>query len=223
MMPPKLYHGTASRHVGAIKRHGIQPRLSGKGCWQSFPSIESHVYLTECYALHFAIAAMDEGFGDHPMLLEIDTGRLDHSLLRADEDAVAHALCRAEGRSIESVQDEAKAAAAKSGPEDAQHTLAVMGTCAYAGAIPVEAITRSCIIDHERHKAVLAQTDAVIAPLNYLFCGPFYRDLTAWCFGDRDTLPSLLPEGHLRPEQVEHLRAVSRDRDYITIEEGVLG
>ena len=59
--PLKLYHGTSSRFLDRILKHGIKPRGKGTSQWDKFPSRPDLVYLTTAYPFYFAIQAIKKG------------------------------------------------------------------------------------------------------------------------------------------------------------------
>lgn len=180
-----LYHGTTSLSAARALKQGILPRSKlgqdFKGNWEH--TILSHpdrVYLTDVYAFYFAMTAC-KNKGDRPAVIEIDTDLIDDTLLVADEDALAQVFKKDNVSLIESTEyyrDEETCT-------DWQASMAMMGTCAFYGAIPSSAITRICIINPEIQKRSLwTAMDASISILNYTFCKAKYKNLTGWFFGD---------------------------------------
>lgn len=222
----KLYHGTCASKLGSIMEHGIQPRGEAGGNWNEFPSREDMVYLTSAYAPYFAISSCtDEGKG---LVIEVESDRLDQTLLHPDEDFIAQALAHQRGCGIEDVHDEVRGTL-----EDYRHhwrdSLSGLGNCAYRGAVPLSAITRACVIDLRANPEVsLIACDPCISLLNFRFCGDKYRSILAWLFGDR---PDFLLGVHgdneiyianmesVTPGYRSHVNQLFSNRSFVTITE----
>ncbi len=182
----RLYHGTSERHLESIIANGIRPRCDQSSNWVAESSDEA-VYLTKCYAMHFAANARKSN-DEKLIIIEIDTDLLpDPSLLLADEDAVTFAWRNGKLPSFEdeswlvhqSMEKQAVYFAnflsdyADFGC-DAEWSLGVLGNCTYHGTIPPEAITR--VVSYEGNgNWWFAFFDPVIAPANFMFCGSEYE------------------------------------------------
>lgn len=193
----KLYHGTSSEFLPDILKHGILPRLKRKGNWKkSIASNPSAVYLSESYAMFYAVQATRDGFS--PVVIEVDTDRLDQSRLAPDEDFLEQATRGQHGRPV-------SASSIVKAQRQFRDTLRLhshlwtksvefLGTCAYFGTIPVSAITRyaTCSISSP---AVINAFDTTVSLLNYKLCSHVYKAMTRWLFGaeikpeDLDTVP----------------------------------
>jgi hypothetical protein len=223
-----LYHGTSLSRWEKIKESGILPRKDGSASnWEH--TVESNpeaVYLTDAYAMYFSFQAIeDKGkYIDHPVILEIDTSLLDKKKFVADEDALEQAsrhnpggdglpkTMSMEDRTIHYRNMAKKFAKAGLGHEWSLETL---GTCAYVGKIPVEAITRVAIIDLDKQKQMSVFLDPSIHIMNYKIVGAKYRALNAMIF-----------ENEPKPQDMQFLEMTglnrgfeSLERDGITIEE----
>lgn len=182
----RLYHGTTDRHLPSILKDGLRPRGEQESNWTAASNHEA-VYLTKCYALHFA-ANSRKSKHEKLVIIEIDTDLLpDASLLLADEDAVTFAW--QDGALPEF--DEEKQLAFKPLVEQAAYfaghlksyaeigctagwSLSILGNCTYHGSIPPEAITR--IVSYEGKTGWwFAFHDPQIAPANFRFCGSEYE------------------------------------------------
>jgi hypothetical protein len=136
-LPKYLYHGTASElWYEGINIGGLKPRILGHtGAFGSYGaggalSLEDRIYLS----VHPDAAAREASYqaaqahGGFPTILKIDTNYLDLNLFEPDEDADVDGLAKiyqSLGCSI---------------PSLTTLSLRVMGTCAYRGSIPSEAI-----------------------------------------------------------------------------------
>jgi len=188
-LPPFLYHGTSEARYQAMLAAGeLRPRGEEKGNWaHTEVSHPEAIYLTQCYALYFAVCATeDDGVG---IVLEVSTESLDRNRLAVDEDALALAG-RKDANSPRKATE--RAARAKQimpmGFEAALESLRVMGTCAYLGIIPMTAVRRVLRIDWKQSKMLRHQAlEPVISPMNYKLFGAGYEKLTHWAFGDPPT------------------------------------
>lgn len=181
------------------------------------------VYISAAYAPYFAIAAVKKK-SDLLLLCEIETDRLDQSLLHPDEDFIAQAISHQRGCSIEDCHDEVRREL-----EGYQHhwqdSVEGLGNAAYKGTIPPSAITRFCTVDLSAQSNLLQACDPSISLMNYRFCGEQYRSVTAWLFGDREDFSlglawneSLIAmtEQH-RPGYGDEVRAMFANRTGITV------
>jgi hypothetical protein len=182
-----LYHGTASSNVDSILSEGLKPRKNNLGNW--FTNIKSNselVYLTntdECehYALRSAIVNQDSS----GVILQIDVDKLDHDLLRVDENFIdieergAFVNCNIEDR-----QKQREKAAYDNRWEQ---SLQVFGSCTYYGIVPPEAISvkeikkikdiryfRDEFVEHSTPQANCYVYDAFLSNFS------FHLDLNVW-------------------------------------------
>ncbi len=217
--PRYLYHGTAAINIPGIEQDGIRPRGHGQGNWAKLPSHPDMIYLSTAYAPYFAVAAcenMDDTIG---AILEIDARELDRTRLYPDEDFIREVLT-----DDSADPDRWRPLWAAS--------LKAMGNCCFRGRIPPELITRYAVIDWRRRPWLwLAVADPSISVMNYRLCGRYYRQLTAWLFGDRKTLPEVQRARQMAdPEAAHAWLHESRCRDGIRVttlarrrQEGPLG
>lgn len=198
----KLYHGTSERAARLILRDGLRPRsqLEGTpsdGNWQAtVPSNPDAVYLTTAYAPFFASVAANDG-EQKLAIIEVDTERMDSGLFRPDEDFLEQAT-----RGMRMPYGPPKRAGMKArtiwyrdhihmyaGKDSAWNmSIEMMGTCAYYGTIPTDAITRVVLFDQNQRQAqqmLWMAMDPCIDIQNYAFCGGKYRALTRWFIGER--------------------------------------
>lgn len=196
----KLYHGTSARHLPSILQDGLKPRGKAKGNWDhttlSNPDV---VYLTNAYALHFAIVAADKG-KDDLLVVEVDTALVSIYNMVPDEDFLEQ-TSRKEGpapldrpmafrtrwyrkRQLDFWQY---------WPDSVEH----LGTAGHYGPIPPRAITRYAIIYRQQiGELIMAGMDPSITLVNYKLLGPKYRNWMRWTFcddlvtSDQDVMPS---------------------------------
>ncbi len=209
LMPRFLYHGTAEGAVERILAHGITPRRGDRlSTWGKVPSASDRVYLAEGYAPYYAFAAAEDG--ERHALVEVCTAKLDERLLRPDEDFIAQALKRQNPECRDLSWAELNHLVLTMGGWDGcwRESLQALGTCAYAGAIPVAAITRIALYNPtDNPQMAMAALDPSISVLNWMICANKYRLLTRWYMGDQVTrddwlgvdrgLRSLLSEEHI--------------------------
>lgn len=188
----KLYHGTTDRIAKKALKKGLLPRaITGRSQWKH--TVESNpecVYLTDAYPLYFSVNACDMDFKHtHPAIIEIDTDKLDESNLYPDEDVLAQALKGQDDLPKDWTLNQRShfyrtfMTNYKDGAW--RESLKAMGTCAYLGSIPPEAITRIAIIDNKKQAALCwTAMDASISIMNYKFMQGKYRALTNWIFGN---------------------------------------
>jgi hypothetical protein len=207
-----LYHGTTAKHLKSILRDGLRPRGTKAGRWQDWPSRPDCTYLTSAYGFYFAMACPLED-GDR-LVLEIDTQRLDQSLLLPDEDFIAQGLIAANPDADLAgvhaiVRDKLDCAIATDGdgtsfavgfrdgdsPWNGQPAWEVsvtyLTTCCYKGTISPAAFSRYVLFDYTQRPllSTMAYNDGVRLK------GPHQQmaNLTAWFFGDRKKLPRYIP------------------------------
>jgi hypothetical protein len=157
----KLYHGTALRHMPDILRYGLRPRpVQSTGVWKNLPSKVGMVYLTDSYALFFAMNAATaevpdlEGLdnADKMVVIEVDADRLHEGDFYPDEDWVGQQIAlNPKNKEIgERAKVEAGVLWESIDLRRYQHhwkdSLRQLGTCAYALSVPKAAITRYAII-----------------------------------------------------------------------------
>ena len=190
-----LYHGTTKSALVHIVDEGIKPRGADRGNWPD--AVDSHpdaVYLTTSYALHFARCARDKYDDEFVAVVEIDSEHpsMKQGLFAPDEDFMEQAtrnnpdfnflkrrykdMVERTAYFRERCRDDYRGYWEMS----VQH----LGTCAYYGHVPVEAITRYALIRYN-HNLCLA-SDPTITLANYAILGNYYRHLTRLVFGDYD-------------------------------------
>ncbi|HBE67716.1 MAG TPA: hypothetical protein DDW52_06160 [Planctomycetaceae bacterium] len=87
----RLYHGTSSKHLPAILRDGILPRVATgeegnwQGGWQSKPGL---VFLTTVYPVYYATQAVSDG--GEMVIIEVDSRKLD--AVYPDDEYLARVL-----------------------------------------------------------------------------------------------------------------------------------
>lgn len=190
----KLYHGTSEKAAQAILASGrIEPRGKRRGNFaMTVMSSRRHVYLTDSYALYFAIMACRDDDNARLAVLEIDTDRLDIDRLNADEDALEQTQ-----RGTDSLPLHWTVHRRTRHYRDTlantvyswQASLAAMGTCCHDGPIDVSAVSRIAYVDPASQPGLtLASYDAQVSVMNYRFVSKQHRAMTAWVMGT-DHLP----------------------------------
>lgn len=208
-----LYHGTSESRARKIMAEGLKPRgKSGKTNWKH--SIESNpkaVYLTDAYPLYFAVQASNAN--ERWAVIEIDTDLLDESKLHPDEDVLEQA-----GRNYDTLpKNWGMIQRTRWYRKQAIHnpnwkvSLKAMGTCAYYGVIPPEAITKIVLMDKNKYDGgfVLTCIDASICLANYKFCGEKYRAITKWLMGAQVSPEEMM---YTMPESIPVVAAILADR-----------
>jgi hypothetical protein len=228
--PRFLYHGTTEKAARIAMFEGIRPRGEhGRSNWKR--TIESNpdaVYLTDAYPLYFAFNAAKEG--ERGAVIEIDVEKLPQYMLVPDEDVLEQA-----GRGKDAVKGNMKARTRWYrrrlkewiSTENWKVSLEAMGTCAFLGTVPPEAITQVALVDPKRASSLMwSATDAVITLMNYRFCGPKYRNLTKRLFGyptepdDMNITPEMIEQQPTLQQIVDQRKAYEEAlaADYATIE-----
>jgi hypothetical protein len=215
----KLYHGTSIKAIDQILDHGLKPRgKKGKGNWKH--TIDSHpdaVYLTNAYAIYFAHTAAE--LDDDLVVFEIDTGELNLLNLVPDEDFLEQAT-RKEGPAPTGASMKYRTNWYRRRLRDFQphwtDSVDGLGTCAYMGEIPRQAIKRYAILPAARRSEIIfGGMDPMIMLLNYKLVGDRYRNWIKWLFGDEmEGEPSLVdhPDVNIRSAfDPGYMRKISRD------------
>lgn len=185
----KLYHGTSTRWLPNILRQGLEPRgrRTSRSNWtETVPSNPSCVYLSDCYAPHFAFKAADARGGDCAVI-EIETNRLPtpHFLL-PDEDCLEQS-----GRGVDGVPGNMRERTLHyrremfrrfAGSDAWELSLEYLGTCCYHGIVPPGAITRVATWPHRPNIKLLLVWDLSVSLENQRVCGDRYRVLTRKLF-----------------------------------------
>lgn len=181
-----LYHGTSQAALGKILIEGIKPRgKHGKSNWKG--TVESNpncVYLSEGYALHFAINATDD---KQAAIIEVDTDRLIFCDLLPDEDAIEQTN-RGKDKlphtwtMKQRTRYYRKRMTHYFGQYDV--SLKALGTCCHFGIIPISAVTRVATVDLAANVALRWACDPTISLMNYQFMAGYYRQLNRHIFGD---------------------------------------
>jgi hypothetical protein len=182
----RLYHGTSLESVNGILNKGINPRhIKNQGNWEKFPSKEGYVYLTNAYALYFAISAVKTDKSDIKCaIFEVETDFLRQQRLCPDEDFIGQVRSQQEDISLEEATNACI-------PLDYRHhwklSLEKIGNCCYYGKIPPNAITRYAIIDLKKNPSLaILGIDPTISILNYSIMSQKYTSLLAHIFDGSD-------------------------------------
>jgi len=185
-----LYHGTTERALASIKRRGLRPRKKGtKGNYANAISGSDLIYLTDCYAIFYAGNAAKGK--DRLAVLQIDMDKLDPTAFLADEDFIAQCLTKQmehdgtkDNRCPKSRLRYCRDFIAPSRPDLAMPSLDMMGTIAYRGIIPADAITQVALMTGKDYgKVVVHGHDPSTGVLNHQLLGGRYEGWLAWLFG----------------------------------------
>lgn len=180
---PTLYHGTSALALASMVRDGIRGRAHhGITNWKAtIESNEETVYLSDAYALFFAVNA--ERGNEGGAILEINTRGLDPRLFQPDEDFLeqasrGHPVIGGPSWLSESKDMQRRTRwfrkHAKMIPF-ARVSLECMGTVGYAGVIPWKAVKRVALLSHEQLMHASIIWDPTISTLNYKFVGERHR------------------------------------------------
>lgn len=177
-----LYHGTSTKWLGGIQQHGLLADTEISN-WPEYPSLDGRTYLTTAYAIHFAQGSVHH-HGGKAMILRIDSEKLDQKLFCADEDYLAQNMIGNKFRLREAHRVVCKL---RELWEDqislAWESLARLGTIAYRGTIPVEAIDRIAIVETLNSSVLLSMSDPQISLTNYAILGSDYEQDLTWFMG----------------------------------------
>lgn len=188
-----LCHGTTGDKLETILKEGIKPRkMTGKSNWEKFPSKDSMVYLTTAYPFYFSMSAIPEGEDSHDLaVIEVDREKLDKKKFYPDEDFIAQVVASATQQPLEAIHKNIV-----KNLHEFRHmwkrSLAAMGTMAYRGHIPPEAIKRCARIDTKKRGALRFAMDPCISLINYQLMGAGYERFTLWLLGYDEELPILV-------------------------------
>lgn len=198
-IPDRLYHGTTAAAARKAFEQGLQPRrVTKRSNWKAFESRLDYTYLTDAYAPYYATCATrgDSKWG----IVEVDLACLDWRRLRPEEDAMEQSTRGiADWSPVEDPQLRAvfsrmpqtdmvqRTAYVQRNADRLKKlwwfTLKRMGTCAYRGPIPAEAITRVALYDPRSNFFVTATAiDPTVTVENYRMLAGRYRLLTQWFF-----------------------------------------
>lgn len=204
----KVYHGTSLTRWNLIKNQGLLPRgKSKKSNWTH--SIESNpetVYLTDAYALYFALETLNQCKGkfDNAVIIEMDTDNLPGTLV-PDEDALEQVARRSDDGLPPSWSMKERTRHYRGMTKEyAKHgmdffwSLQVLGTGGHIGKIDPKFFSRIAIIDIKKEAALSwAFMDTQVSVMNYKYLGSRWRFLSKKIFGDSyediDPLSAYLP------------------------------
>lgn len=181
-------HGTSAASLPAIARDGLRPRGERpvESNWDH-ESSENVVYLTSCYALHYARAAVEADGGGAALhaILDLDLAKLDAANFFGDEDA--YALSTVQGfEHLDERSLEERVAFWRDNIQltDANTSLRVLGNACYAGVIPPAAVKRVRLLTSKEAMAMTLQiSDPVVAPKNFRMLGGAAQRFHKWLLG----------------------------------------
>jgi hypothetical protein len=188
----KLYHGTTEVAARSALTRGLLPRAVSKTSnWRrTVQSNAKAVYLTNVYAVYFAVQAANElrAVNKRLAIIEVDTDCLDQAKLVPDEDVLERAMRGKDGlpgswtiyKRVRYYRSRIKHYAGKF-----VSSLDTMGTCAYLGVIKPEAFCRIAYIDYKAATVpIWLGADAAVSPQNYKLVGAQHRAVTNWIFNE---------------------------------------
>ena len=186
----KLYHGTSASVADIAKVNGLLPRgmFGGESRWKEYPSRQDCVYLTSLLGGYFALAT------DDPTIIEIDTTFLDTGSFWPDEDFVEQVsrkkkarkkmICRTSG--IKENLEQYAGAWVIDGQQMKgwEASLYGLGTCAYRGVVPPEAITKIVYLRNKFHPIIAILRRGIPVVGNVQTKKRRLELATRWLFGE---------------------------------------
>ena len=181
-----LYHGTNTANLKKILKDGLCPRGNNEGNWtHTISSRNDMVYLTNSYAVHFAMCSMSEddmhGMVVDPVVLEIE---VDTKNLYPDEDFMEQATrtnSMWQGY-FDDIGCEDMTARTKHFRDNISEykeyyndSLKHLGNACYLGEIKPESIKRYSVLNTD---VVWDYSDPTITLMNYKILGSRYRKLS---------------------------------------------
>jgi hypothetical protein len=186
----RLYHGTSESAAKAALRDGLKPRGKRKGNWvHSIESCPDAVYLTDAYALHYAMNATGDS-GGRVAILEVDSDMLAPWLFAPDEDWLEQATRKATGGAPLDRPMKYRTRWYRKRLLDYSHmweqSMKGLGNCTFHGTIAPTALTRVAYIDPKTVSDLIwvAGMDPIIHIMNYHVLGEQYRRDTQRIFGE---------------------------------------
>ena len=191
-----LYHGTSLSNWKRIQKTGILPRAhTNKTNWEhSIESNEDNVYLTDAYAMHFglcAIQSVKKKFED-VVIIEVDVDDDLAPNMLPDEDALEQVgKVSGDGLPDEWNMHQRTAYYRENAWRFAetelnyQWSLKALGTCCHVGEIATKHITRIARIDIKKESQLaMMYMDCQVSVKNYRFLGAHWRKVSKMIFGD---------------------------------------
>lgn len=178
-----LYHGTSEEHLEKIKFKGLQPRdETGISNWDDTIKSKSNlIYLTDCYAIHFACASVKEKSKSNLIVIKVE---IDEEDLLPDEDFIAQVMVL-QGSEIDlfELTERIDPFAYKHHALDSLNGL---------GTVAIEEVRPEQIIDFRVvTKEVWMGSDPSISLMNHSLCSRYYEKLNQYLFGEIDELPEM--------------------------------
>ena len=169
-----LYHGTSSRYLPEILEYGLQPReyTDVAGNWEgNIQSKPDLVYLTDAYALYYALAATKE----HEKLVVIQVDVPEEELL-PDEDFLAYVQAQQDGIPLKQVYEQGT-------PDPVVNRELWKQSLEYNGVVSMFDVPLLDILDvrtlnttDHMEYIMCGGGDSMPIPMNYRICGAYYRD-----------------------------------------------
>jgi len=226
----RIVHGTSLKNAESIMSLGILPRLDGKSQWK-VSSCENAVYFSNAYALHFAMNSSDGA--DSVAFIEIDSSKLSEGFLVSDEDVLEQAFRIAKiarGKMFGSYTEKLSKMNMETRTKwfsrrllefkemgfDQNWSLNLMGTCAYIGSVPKEAITKIAVIKNVNTGWWLKFFDPTITIMNYRFLGDMYRSIQSLMLGNYEIILENAPP-KVKPAIMALEKEISPNRDVLIL------
>lgn len=199
-----IAHGTKLSALPLISTSGILPRWKSKrNNWKhTVGSNPDAFYLTSAYAFYFASGAAE--VAETQALIEVDIFDplvIDQGLLQADEDAIEQVMrgrANAEPERMRGWDMKRRTLYYRSRAHlfPWRDSLKALGTLAYRGIIPPQALHRVVTISPDAGMRLIFECgmDPVISVLNFSMLGQRYEAAQRWLFGDEPELRSIMGE-----------------------------
>ena len=171
-----LCHGTSAKHLKRIRKEGLRPRGVKSSEWADCPSHPKRVYLTDAYAMYFAVNATKDG--DDLLIVEVE---VDERRLYPDEYYLAQAE-QLNGNKIKlmertkEIRDILEYETRSELDRLYKASLEFLGTVSHYRTIKPSQIRRVAIIPaSEAGRLIITEFDPSISIVNYRFCGEDHR------------------------------------------------
>jgi len=194
----RLFHGTSSKYLNHILKHGISPAsvTGNKGNWEhTITAHQDAVYLSTSYAPYFAMCSIKNERKEKALIIEVDPSQLQEEFLYPDEDVLPHIIKIEDSESLDiNIITQYFRDNIKDYQQYWEASLALLGNCAYHQIIPPKAFKTVALFDQMKNKSAwMKSVDPSIIPINYQILGHNYFALTRWMIGEKVT-----------PQEVSH-------------------
>jgi hypothetical protein len=216
-----IYHGTSAATARIALEQGLRPRgqSAGNG-WGLFSAMPDRVYLTKDAPLYYAAMSVNDPSDLEKLgaVIRLDLDSLDASLLRPDEDYFyLQNVPFATREEIKTYHDSCKDRTDQN-PEMWQESFQKIGSIAYVGVIPANAILDAKFVDFSFYSvlhAALGTLGEKVADRTQVVS--IHKQLMSWLYsrnrlqsGFIDTIAGLAAENLEIP--VEHFRRLRSNK-----------